>query len=265
LKRIITGLLAASAWLALLYSRSFPLFWLTIILVSLIAAFEFFTICLRKEESFLRPVLLFLVLPPVMAAWFQNAQLVFAVYTASLILLSCLAVLQASRMQAPFDFLLKSVFGTTYVGLFPALILLLMADPDGAKWLLFLTTITAASDTGAYFTGKSLGKHKLCPSISPGKTVEGFIGGMLCGTLFSVLVALALFDQVNIFRFIAAAMALTVIGVVGDLIESLLKRSMGVKDSGSILPGHGGILDRADSLLLTAPVLYYLVTYNFFR
>ncbi|MFH1217930.1 MAG: phosphatidate cytidylyltransferase [Pseudomonadota bacterium] len=264
MKRIITGLLAASGWLALLYSRSFPLFWLTITVICLIAAYEFYTICLRNEEYSLRPLLLLLVFPPVLAGWFQNAEIVFAAYTGSLLLLACLTVFMASRLSSPFDFLLKSVFGATYVGLFPALIILLMATPDGAKWLLYLTTITAASDTGAYFTGKSLGKHKLCPSISPGKTVEGFIGGMFCGTIFSFLVALVLFDRVDIFRFISAAMVLTAIGVLGDLVESLLKRSMGVKDSGSILPGHGGILDRADSLLLTAPVLYYLVTYNFF-
>jgi len=262
MKRIITGLLAVAGWLALLYSQSFIFFWLIITAISLIAALEFFSICLQNEEKTLRPLLVAITLLPVAATWFQRTDLVYVSFIAALMLVAVLAVFKAAQLQKPFDLLLKASFGTMYTGLFTAHVILFMALPEGSAWLLFLTTITAASDTGAYFTGMTLGRHKLCPSISPKKTVEGFIGGMLCGTGFALLVAILLFDEVNLLRFAAAALFFSALGVVGDLVESLLKRSMGVKDSGTILPGHGGILDRADSLLLTAPVLYYLVSYH---
>lgn len=261
MKRIITGLVAAAAWLALLYSQSFSLFWLVISGLSFVAAHEFFTICLPQEGGHLHLLLVPAAVLPVLAAWMQRPDLVYISFIAATILLAILTVVSAAPLRNPFDFLLKASFGTMYTGLFTAHLVLLMAVPAGAKWLLFLTTITAASDTGAYFTGKSFGRHKLCPTISPKKTVEGFIGGMICGTAGAVLVAVYLLDGINIFL-VAAALLLTALGVVGDLVESLLKRSTGVKDSGCILPGHGGILDRIDSLLLTAPALYYLVSCN---
>jgi phosphatidate cytidylyltransferase len=262
MKRIITGLVAAAAWLALLYSQSFFLFWLVISLLGLIAAHEFFAICLPREGAHLRPLLTAMAVLPVLTGRLQRPDLVYLSFVAVAMLLAVVAVISAPRLQNPFDFLLRASFGAMYTGLFTAHLVLLMAMPAGAKWLLFLTTITAASDTGAYFTGRALGRHKLCPSVSPKKTVEGFLGGMLCGTAGAILVARLLFDNITIYPFAAAALALAVLGVVGDLVESLLKRSAGVKDSGHILPGHGGILDRVDSLLLTAPVLYYLVSCN---
>ncbi len=260
--RIITGLLATAGWLALLYSQSFLLFWLIISFISLIGANEYYSTCLKKEDFFLRPPFILSALLPILAAYYKRPDLVFALLIVSLVANSCITVLSASKLQSPFDILIKAHFGSLYLGLFTACLVLFMAWPDGALWLLFLTTITAASDTGAYFVGKSIGKNKLCPSISPGKTIEGFIGGMVCGTICSLLVAYAVFDTVNLVALTLVAMLLSALGVIGDLVESLLKRSMNVKDSGSILPGHGGVLDRIDSLLLTAPVLYFL---NYFH
>ncbi len=260
--RIITGLLAITAWLALLYSQSFLLFWLAIFLISLLGANEYYSICLKKDEFFLRIPFIFTALLPLLVTYYKQPDLVFALLIVSLVANACITIFSAAKLQSPFDILVKANFGSLYLGLFTSCLVLFMAVPDGAAWILFLTTITAASDTGAYFVGKSLGKNKLCPSVSPGKTIEGFIGGMVCGTLCALLVAYAVFDSINPVSLILCAMLLSALGVVGDLVESMLKRSMKVKDSGSILPGHGGILDRADSLLLTAPVLYFL---NFFH
>lgn len=262
MKRIITGLLAIAGWLALLYSQSFLLFWLVISIISLIGANEYYSICLKKDGLFLRIPLIASALLPILATYYKRPDLVFALLIFSLVANACITVFNAAKLHSPFDILVKANFGSLYLGLFTSCLVLFMAWPDGAAWLLFLTTITAASDTGAYFIGKSVGKNKLCPSISPGKTIEGFIGGMICGTLCSLLVATAVFDSVNPVALTLCAMLLSALGVVGDLVESLLKRSMNVKDSGSILPGHGGVLDRVDSLLLTAPVLYFL---NFFH
>jgi phosphatidate cytidylyltransferase len=260
--RIITGLLAIAGWLALLYSQSFFLFWLAITFISMIGANEYFSICLKKDGKHLQIPLILSALLPLLVSWYTRPDLIFAFLIVSLIANACIIVFSAARLHVPFDILIKANFCSIYLGLFTAFLVLLMAQPNGAAWILFLTSITAASDTGAYFTGKSIGKNKLCPAISPGKTIEGFIGGMVCGTICALLVAYAVFDNFNVVALTICAMLLSALGVVGDLVESLLKRSMNVKDSGSILPGHGGVLDRADSLLLTAPLLYFL---NFFH
>jgi len=260
--RIITGLLAVAGWLTLLYFQSFLVFWLAISIISLIGANEYYSICLKKDGSHLKVFFIFSALFPLIATLSKRSDLVVALLISALFLNACITIFSAAKLSQPFETLLKASFGTLYLGLFPSYIILFMAESDGAAWLLFLTTISAASDTGAYFIGKSLGKNKLCLSVSPGKTVEGFIGGMFCGALFSLLMAIAVFDNVNLIALTMCALLLSALGVVGDLVESMLKRSMNVKDSGSFLPGHGGILDRVDSLLFTAPVLYYLNTFH---
>ncbi len=152
-----------------------------------------------------------------------------------------------------------TVLGILYVPVlflfFPRLVGLNAAD-DGSL-LLALFAIVWANDTGAYFSGKLLGRHKFYERISPKKTWEGSIGGALFG-----LVCLYLFNgwlslNWSIPQMVVAGIAVGYVGQLGDLIESMLKRSFGIKDSGSLIPGHGGVLDRFDALLFGAPVLYY--------
>ncbi|MCB2182714.1 MAG: phosphatidate cytidylyltransferase [Desulfobulbaceae bacterium] len=262
MKRFITGLLVIAGWLSLLYSQSFLLFWLAVSIISLLGLHEYFTICLDKEGKQLRFMFIASALAPLLASYFKAPDVIYALLVLSLLVNACLVVFSASILKNPFDLLLKASFGSIYLGFFPAFLVLFMALPQGVFWLLFLTTITAASDTGAYFFGKSLGRKKLCPSISPGKTREGFIGGLFCGSACALLVAFIFLDGPNVPLLAGTAVLLSALGVIGDLVESLLKRSMGAKDSGSILPGHGGILDRVDSLLLTAPLLYFMVIFN---
>ncbi|MDX8388548.1 MAG: phosphatidate cytidylyltransferase [Ghiorsea sp.] len=113
------------------------------------------------------------------------------------------------------------------------------------------------ADTGAYFVGKALGKNKLCPAISPGKSVEGFAGGLLFGTATAAIFWIQMLGMDGFTAFILA-LILVVVSVAGDLGESALKRAVGVKDSGKMLPGHGGILDRIDALLPSIPVVTFL-------
>jgi phosphatidate cytidylyltransferase len=128
----------------------------------------------------------------------------------------------------------------------------------GLAWLLFVITVTWLSDTGAYLVGRAIGKTPLIPSISPKKTREGLLGGVLGGVACG-LVANAIFGlDVPLLAAAAVALVLVVAGVLGDLVESLMKRQAGVKDSGSIIPGHGGMLDRIDALLFTWMAGYYL-------
>jgi len=133
--------------------------------------------------------------------------------------------------------------------------------PQGPRLLLFALVITWAADTFAYFVGRAIGKHPLAPRISPKKTWEGSIGGMIGSVL--VAYAFSFFLKIPLPHLFAMAVLGNIAGQMGDLLESACKRSAGVKDSGGLLPGHGGILDRIDALILCIPVIwYYLVLVN---
>ena len=118
---------------------------------------------------------------------------------------------------------------------------------------------TWASDTFAYFAGSFLGRHKLCPSISPGKTVEGFVGGLI-GTTASVA-GLGVLFGFDVQVMAVLGLCICIIATLGDLVESVMKRYTGIKDSGHIIPGHGGIWDRFDSVIYTVPFVYYFVQF----
>ncbi len=136
-------------------------------------------------------------------------------------------------------------------------------DPyHGAQLIMFLFLMVWSADVGAYFVGKSIGKNKLMPNVSPGKTMEGFIGGVIFACILVAIAGYILAWQAQQFLLVLAVTCLiTTISVLGDLNESMFKRQAGIKDSGSILPGHGGILDRIDSLTATAPI--YALCYAF--
>jgi phosphatidate cytidylyltransferase len=125
--------------------------------------------------------------------------------------------------------------------------------PRGLAWLLTVILVTWLSDTGAYLTGRLFGRRKLIPHVSPNKTWEGLLGGLVLATVTSVLCAWLFGLDINLFLAAAVGFVIAVIGVFGDLTESLIKRQAGVKDSGTLIPGHGGMLDRLDALLFTFP------------
>jgi len=150
-----------------------------------------------------------------------------------------------------------TLLGIVYVALLFAFQVAIHAGPPGKKWLVFLYLVIWASDTGAYYVGTAFGKHRLYEKISPKKSIEGLIGGVLASVLVAVLCKLWLVHAVGIIEAAVLGAVLALVGTAGDLAESLIKRSAGVKDSGSIIPGHGGILDRMDSMLFAAPVLFY--------
>lgn len=152
-----------------------------------------------------------------------------------------------------------------YVPFLLAHLVMLRLLPDGSSWLLLIMLIVMTNDSAAYYIGSAIGKHRLYPAVSPKKSIEGALGGLLgslCGTL---LAKFTFFNSLSYVDALLAALLVGVTGQLGDLFESLLKRSFGVKDSGTLLPGHGGVLDRLDSIILAAPVTYYFAIYLFGR
>lgn len=136
-----------------------------------------------------------------------------------------------------------------------AMALLHASQPNGNRWLLVALAIVWAGDTGAYFVGRAMGRTKLAPRVSPNKTVEGLLGGMFCALVAAVAFGwFAGVEREHLLLLGIAALLTFAASVVGDLFESLLKRHVGVKDSGDLLPGHGGILDRIDAVLAALPV-----------
>lgn len=171
-----------------------------------------------------------------------------------------------SRKENNWDFLVRSVFSSLYISL-PLLILNLLHtqyDAPGFPLVLILFILIWVNDSFAYIFGLWLGKHRLFERISPKKSWEGFIGGFLT-TLLVVWILSLYFPTLTLTEWIILGFLTVLAAVYGDFVESLLKRSAGVKDSGSLLPGHGGVLDRIDSLLLVGPIIYgYLLLINLF-
>ena len=171
---------------------------------------------------------------------------------------------------APFDKMIgaagATLLGVLYVVLLGGhLVALRMGFPQvqAAHLLCFFFLVIMGSDTGAYYTGRAMGRRKLAPKISPGKTWEGALGGMLASLLMAVLAHYWFFHELPLKWALPLSALMNVLGVLGDLTESALKRGAGAKDAAQILPGHGGLLDRLDSLLFNAPVIYYFGHFYF--
>ena len=162
-----------------------------------------------------------------------------------------------------------TVFGVFYIGWLGSHLILLRELPHikeldyslGFSFVIMTFALTWCYDTGAYFVGSWLGRHKLFPSISPGKTVEGAIGGVLFSLAGIFVVRAVIAPFLTILQSIGLAIGASVVGQLGDLCESMIKRDAKIKDSSRTIPGHGGVLDRFDSLLFTAPLIYYVLKY----
>jgi phosphatidate cytidylyltransferase len=132
--------------------------------------------------------------------------------------------------------------------------------PDGSFWVTFVVANGMASDTGAYFAGRAFGRRKLLPRVSPGKTVEGAIGNLVAAGAVGTAAKLLFFPDRSVLELVLLAVLLAAVGQLGDLSESVIKRAFGSKESGGIFPGHGGVLDRIDSLLFPVAILYYYLS-----
>jgi phosphatidate cytidylyltransferase len=232
-------------------------------LILLLGLLEFNRMGLADEcrlEQYLSAVIGAFVLPLLVLG--QQLDYLVPFLTASFLLLALLRLLRAGNQlqQAHFQ-LAWLMLGLCYLPLLLSHVISLRLLEQGRAWI-FLTLLAIMScDTLAYFIGSRFGRRKLYPAISPKKTVEGALGGLVGAILGVLLVSSILLPQLGWFDIFFLGLILGTAGQLGDLFESFLKRACQVKDSGSMIPGHGGILDRLDSLLFAFPLAYYLAKY----
>ena len=156
-----------------------------------------------------------------------------------------------------------STFGLMYLPfLLSTFVQVRAVEETGLTWLFLTLVLTWSADSGAYFAGRAFGKNKLFERVSPKKTIEGVIGGVILSTIVSYFFCATWLPMVPVVASILFGIALAILSVVGDLVESMMKRAFGVKDSGNIMPGHGGVIDRLDSLLFTFPTTWLFIQYG---
>ena len=264
-KRWITSIVVLPLLFLLIYRGGAMLFAGFIGVISILAIWEYLHIVFPDRERPWAPhsiPSLAFVFGPVMvwAAYQHYPQVILGVFGLNLILSAVLSFPQFKSSPSVVDSIFKQVLLLIYIPVFLSYLVVIRSGPTGVVWIFFLLSIVFSGDTGAYYAGTYWGRHKLCPAVSPGKTWEGSIGGIAVnigvGSLFKQLFLPELPWGYSLLLFVVVGIA----GQVGDLFESLLKRVGNMKDSGSILPGHGGILDRIDALLFAAPVIYYYKT-----
>lgn len=226
-------------------------------LAAVIGLWEFLAMGEKKGlpmQKALSTILLLILLISFLLPTLPVAASIFAV----LMLIPMAYVFSSSDLSAALSASAVCVLGILYIGLLSgALIgLRLDFDPHGSDLLFFLLLVVWAGDALAYYTGRTFGKTKLLPRVSPKKTVEGLLGGIAGSLIAAAIIHFTFFGEFPLIHALVCAALLSLSGVVGDLAESTWKRSAEIKDSGALIPGHGGVLDRIDSILFTAPVLY---------
>lgn len=247
---VIFGMFLGSLFLGGWWFTSF------VILVMVVATGEFYA---TVRHAGYRPLALFGLLGVVLMGVGAHVTGVVAIGAwAALIAAGSVLFFSLSPRRHPLEDAGVTVSAMAWVGLL-SFAILIAAGPRPLEYILFTVLVVASNDTGAYFIGRAFGRRKLAPVLSPQKTIEGFFGGFLAGLVMaSILVTFPGWEDIGLAKGLVAAALVGVIAPIGDAAESMVKRALGVKDMGSVLPGHGGILDRIDSFLFAIPAIYFL-------
>lgn len=257
LKRWITGIIVVPALVAIILLCPEFVFTLLITFLVLVGVYEYNGMVFQekggweKTEGFVTGA----VIP--LAAYFGGVPLMFAavVFAFHVFFLLFLARIRQHPMEL--SSLMKVVFGYMYIPLMMSFFILLRSMEQGIIWVIFIVVMTFSSDISAYYTGKYHGKRKLYPAVSAKKTVEGALGSMVGTVAGAVLFKLIFFPELPLLHSLVLGFMGGTLGQLGDLCASSIKRISMVKDSGSFLPGHGGILDRLDSFIFIIPFVYF--------
>lgn len=252
-QRIVTGVLAAALFLPVVIFGGIPFILVTYVL----ATIGLFELLRMKQMQIVSPegIMSTLLVWGLLAreSWLREMQLTKLEVLLLLVLL-LLVYTVTTKNRFTFDNAAFAILSALYVGF--GFHYFMETRLSGLHLMFYALFIIWATDTGAYFTGRALGRRKLWPEISPNKTVEGSIGGTVCALIVAGIYQLFTHSFASVPLLFVMTLVLSAVGQMGDLVESAFKRHYGVKDSGNILPGHGGILDRFDSLLFMLPVLH---------
>jgi len=264
--RELTALVAALPAIWIIGWSPALVFDITVSLCALLALYEL--LILGRKKGFHLPVVLCLLIAAFVLSAFvlEPVSVEMGVFVALLLIPASYVFMRGSLEEAlPSSAI--AIMATLYIGMLGGSMIRLRGDfPDGPKLIFFLLLVVWLGDAGAYYTGKSFGRRKLSPRISPKKTIEGLIGGVATSVIAVIVIHFTFFPSFPLVHAVIAGVVLSLAGVVGDLAESMWKRSADVKDSGTLIPGHGGFLDRFDSIFFTAPILYTywsLIVYGF--
>lgn len=231
-------------------------------ILSLIGLYEFYQMALPGKRF--EPILAALSgIPVCLAVWSHDFTWLLLAGTSLVLLFSLVSLFRIEDIRQSAGNVSLLFLGILYIPFLLSHLGLIRGLPHGIQWVFLLLVIVMSGDTAAFYTGSTIGRRKLYPQVSPKKSIEGSLGG-LAGSLAGTFIARAtFFAELSVIDCIATALLLGVLGQLGDLFESMLKRSFGVKDSGKIIPGHGGLLDRLDSILFAAPAAFFYAYYFF--
>ena len=233
-----------------------PWFTIVIALLGMLAAYEFYRIIANKQVKAFTYLGLIWTLLFILSPHFNHTAITPLLLT-SLIVISLICTLARRPVEGAYTGGMWTIAGVLYVGWLLSYLVALRGIDAGRYWVFLALFITFASDSSAYFIGQAWGKHRFAPSISPGKTWEGAIAGIL-GAVIIGLGLVRLFGlPLSYGQATLLCLLVSVFAQLGDLVESLFKRNMGIKEAGNMLPGHGGILDRVDSAAFTTVIVYY--------
>ncbi len=266
LKRWITSVIALPFLMFLIY-RGGLFFGLLIAAATLVALWEYFRIVFAKEDFPVHAVFNWIT-------YVAGVAVACSALAGNLILMVCFLAThfvlagfgtvrnyQANPVAA--GVAARQVLGLIYIAVPLALLILIRNGHSGQLWIYTILAIIFCGDIGAYYVGSYFGRRKLCPAVSPGKTKEGALGGLTANVLAGAIIKVFFFPALSWAGCLVFFVLLGVAGQIGDLFESVLKRAAEIKDSGTILPGHGGILDRIDALLFASPVAYFFIAFVF--
>lgn len=257
-QRILTAAVLIPIVLSVVAYGSEFLFWLILCVIILLALYEFYGLLEVGGHTYLTWIGLGLGLLLNVAFLMGNPNQVMAASVFGVI--ACLVYVIGSRVERPQDVpaIIGISLGLIYIGCLLNYLLYIRRLPQGRGLVLLLLLAVWACDSGAYFVGRRFGKHKLAPRISPGKTIEGALGGV-GASLGVVFLARVWLDNLSVTEAILLGIGIGITAQVSDLCESKIKRWAEVKDSGSLIPGHGGMLDRIDSFIFAAPFFYFML------
>lgn len=265
-KRIITALIAIPLGILMVYEGKL-LFLSGILFITLAGLYELRNLLLCMNLRLPAQIMYINgILFPLAIYFLSGANLAVLLYAmiAFSIMLHLIAMIVSFPRYSVAE-IAVSYLGSSYIGiLVSSLLLIRHINQDGFYLLLFVLILTWAYESGAFFAGTYLGKHPLCLMLSPKKTIEGVVGGLIL-TVIAALIFQRLYPMFSYFDAVVLGLLIGIFGQVGDLVASALKRMAGVKDSGTLMPGHGGILDRFDGLLFSAPIAYFYLKLVLFR